>query len=317
VSGPRRTVSACPDCGHDDPEDLGALPDASTFAGQALATPLPGGRLRRCRRCDLRWRDPPLEPAHYTALYDNSRVDVWKPGPLRRDQRLVLDHLGRLPAGATVLDFGCYTGAMLAALPQGLKRFGIELNQAAAAQAREHAGAHVVATLAELPTGQRFDCIVAMDVIEHVPSPRGLAAELMSRLAPGGRLVLTTGDGRNWLWRRLRSRWWYCAWPEHIAFISPLWLRAHAEGLGARCVELERFNYLDRPEQGRVKRWRQFLRWWWLPGLEARHRARRMQRLGSDAPEDGVPGLGLTADHLLVVLEPLPGSPTQPAASPR
>lgn len=313
-------MSACPDCGASGAADLGALPDSAVFAGLALAEPLPGGRLRHCRRCDLRWRDPPLSAERYAALYDNTRVDVWRPGPLRRDQRLVLDACQGLAPGASVLDFGCYTGALLAALPPGVRRCGVELNAAAAAQAREHAGAEVVAQLADWPAEQRFDLIVAMDVIEHVHSPRALAAELLERLAPGGRLIVTTGDGGNRLWGLLGARWWYCSWPEHIAFVSARWLDVHLPALGARCVGLRRFNYLERPEQDRAKRWRRFLRWWWWPSLDAHRRAQRRARLGAEAAEEGVPGIGLTADHLLIVLERAAGGPpdsAQPAASPR
>ena len=41
-----------------------------------------------------------------------------------------------LPQGGRILDVGCASGSLLASLPGGFERFGIEVNAAAADQAR-------------------------------------------------------------------------------------------------------------------------------------------------------------------------------------
>lgn len=285
----------CPDCGHPRLAALGSLPDVPYFAGKALAAPLPGGRLWRCLRCDLRFRWPLLPD--YDSLYDNASVEAWQAGPLRVDQQLVHDRLQQSPGPCRLLDFGCYSGGFLARLPPRFEKFGVEVSRAAAAMARERTGAHVVAALEELPAGLRFDAIVTMDVIEHVPSPLRLLERLLQRLAPRGRLLVTTGDGGNPLWRLVGGRWWYCYFPEHIAFISERWLRHQAARLSFRIEAIETFNYLRGAEREVAASWSRWLRYLLRPAHHADKRARFLARHGQDM---GVPGIGLTRDHLLV-----------------
>lgn len=293
----------CPDCGSTHLHRLGALPDVPFFAGQRLERPLPGGDLLHCADCDLRFRDPHLGVDTYDRLYDNARVDAWTgTASLRRDQRLVQAVVQQaVQAGArSVLDFGCYSGEFLAALPHTLQKFGVEVNATAAAMAAQRAGARVERGLDRFDAAQRFDVIVSMDVIEHVPSPRALLAQWLARLAPGGTLIVTTGDGANALWRLVGARWWYCYFPEHIAFVSERWLRHHAAALGAAVREVRRFEYLDRDQMpGFVRRWKPMLRYLLAPSAYARRQQRHFDQHGTDL---GVPGIGLTRDHLLLVI---------------
>ncbi|MBL8342034.1 MAG: class I SAM-dependent methyltransferase [Rubrivivax sp.] len=286
-------LPACPDCGHTPATALGALPDVAFFAGRRLVAPLPGGRLLRCAACDLRWRWPLV--TGFEQLYDNSAVDAWTMGPMRQDQQLVHDIVVSRGQARNVLDFGCYSGEFLARLPARLQRYGVEVSAAAAALAHERAGATVKATLAQQAADLRFDVVVAMDVIEHVPSPRALLGELLERLAPGGLLIITTGDGANALWRMVGPRWWYCYFPEHIAFISRRWLEVHVPAAGAKLLDVQTFNYLQQP--GAAKRWWGWLKYLVRPAHQARKRVRHLQETGRDL---GVPGGGLVRDHLLV-----------------
>jgi SAM-dependent methyltransferase len=295
---------ACPDCGSPRLRSLGPLPDVAVFAGRTLPAPLRGGELMHCAACDLRFRHPRLAPADYDALYDNSQVDAWVAGPLRRDQQLVqaclVQALAGREAGARVLDFGCYTGALLAALPAGLQRHGVEVNAAAAAVAASRAGAEVRPRLEDFDTAAPFDAIVAIDVIEHMPSPRAWVERLLAHLAPGGVLIFTTGDGGNRLWRLLGGRWWYCFYPEHISFVSRRWLAFSAGPLGARVARCEAFNYLDETPRQRLRRWPAMMSYALFPARAERRRARRLARGEADS---GVPGIGLNRDHLLVMLK--------------
>lgn len=302
TAGPA-VMAACPDCDSTRLRAIGPLPDVAVFAGRTLPAPLPGGALLHCADCDLRFRHPRLGAAEYDSLYDNSQVDAWEAGALRRDQRLVLACLGQAleprAMGARVLDFGCYTGALLAALPVGLSRHGVEVNAAAAAVASRRASADVRPRLEDFDGEAPFDAIVAIDVIEHMPSPREWAARLLARLAPGGVLIVTTGDGGNALWRVLGGRWWYCFYPEHISFISSRWLGFHAGRLGARVKRCETFNYLDETPRQRWRRWPEMMSY---AVFRARAERRRIRRVARGDADSGVPGIGLTRDHLLVML---------------
>ena len=285
----------CPDCGTDRLANLGPLPSVSFFAGLVSDRPLPGGELFRCHVCDLRFRWPLLPD--YAALYDNAGVESWSAGSLRHDQRLVMQLLETIPGACKVLDFGCYTGGFLAnSTPASI-----------ASASRSHKGRQDrpracgcarVTALDEFPDELTFDAIVSMDVVEHVASPRALLQHLHRRLKPNGRLAFSTGDGSSLLWRLVASRWWYCYFPEHIAFISPRWLRFHAPRLGFTIASVQRFNYL----QGHAETapgWSAWIKYLLRPGRHAAKRAGHLARHGSDM---GVPGIGLTRDHLLVQL---------------
>ncbi len=104
---------------------------------------------------------------------------------------------------ASVLDLGCGTGLQLTwplALAHPETRFlGIDADERSIEYAR---GACVApnlsfAPLAQLRPGERFDLIIASEVIEHVELPAAFLRDLAARLAPRGRILLTLPNGHG------------------------------------------------------------------------------------------------------------------------
>ena len=89
--------------------------------------------------------------------------------------------------GDAVLDFGCGTGALLAALESGPK-FGVEVNAAARREAAE-AGITVVAAISELAE-ESVHVVISNHALEHVLDPLAELRGLERVLKPGGRMVL-------------------------------------------------------------------------------------------------------------------------------
>jgi len=72
-----------------------------------------------------------------------------------------------------------------------------------------------------VPMELKFDVITVIDVIEHIANPETLLTSAYVRLAPGGKIIVATGDPELPLWcYLLKSRFWYPIFPEHISFPS-------------------------------------------------------------------------------------------------
>src|SRR6185437_2596416 len=104
------------------------------------------------------------------------------------------------PAG--VLDVGCGTGTHLTrplaeAFPS-TRFIGIDADRGSIAWAQE--SGCTLANLgfslaADLPASERFDLVIASEVIEHVDDPMGFLLHLRARLTESGRIVLTLPNG--------------------------------------------------------------------------------------------------------------------------
>jgi SAM-dependent methyltransferase len=121
----------------------------------------------------------------------------------------------QLPPGGAVLDVGCASGGLLAALEDHAgRRVGIEPDPVAATAARRHADEVHVGSVHDVEPGDRsFDVVVLGDVLEHVADPDGALRRAAGWVAPGGRLVLSVPNVAHWSIRLevLRGRWEYRA----------------------------------------------------------------------------------------------------------
>ena len=179
--------------------------------------------------------------------------------------RIVLDEV---PDGARVLDVGCATGYLAAELARrGCTVDGIEVDSAAATQARAHCRQVVVGDL-EVPATRtevermvddsaRPNIIICADVLEHLRDPWTVLAWLRTLLAPGGRAVISVPNIAHWTGRRalLRGRFDYTDYGlldrTHLRFFT----RASAAELARRAgfaVRAERLAGAPLPLESRV-----------------------------------------------------------------
>ena len=294
--------AACPCCGDDNLQRLGKLPDSHWFAGKHLAHALSGGSLYRCRHCRLKFRHPIHATEDYQKLYDNATIKTWSDDIARADWDLIAAYIfQQLPQGGRVLDFGCYSGGLLARMGPGYERYGVEINRAAAAVASERTRKQVWPSVDDIPADLRFDVVVVADVIEHLSNPAELIQRLTDLLSDRGILIVTTGDADNVMWNRFGANWWYCFYPEHISFLSEAWLDYLGHTAGLAIVRCERFRYQKQNSMRRMVDALSACCYGWFPDAYLGI-GRRLKALLGLPDIMSVPGNGVTADHLFIVL---------------
>lgn len=138
---------------------------------------------------------------HYQAdaeLFDYFQ-DFEDGAALHETRRLHETIISEVPKGtASILDVGCGKGWVAQHFcPQGIAVCSMDISTVNPQRAVErypfdkHFG--LVADAYNLPFRDGvFDCIIASEIIEHVPAPAEFMASLMRVLRPGGQLIITT-----------------------------------------------------------------------------------------------------------------------------
>ncbi|MBV9838050.1 MAG: class I SAM-dependent methyltransferase [Solirubrobacterales bacterium] len=171
------------------------------------------------------------------AMLDVDERHWWYRGR-RRIIRAELDRLP-LPADAQLLDAGCGSGRTLEELADYGAVRGIELNEQAAAVARQRNRGEVrIGRLEDLPWDPAsFDLITCLDVIEHTPDDRLTLRELRRVCRPGGWLILTV-PAYPALWSQ------HDVANHHYRRYTRRTLRAAAIGAGWLVLRMTSFNSL-------------------------------------------------------------------------
>lgn len=159
--------------------------------------------------------------------------------------------------GLSVLDIGCGGGLISEPLARlGARVTGIEPKEANIRAAMAHAAPqglgidYRVATVEDLAAaGETFDCVVCLEVVEHVPDVAAFLVTCAALVRPGGLMILST------LNRTLKSfalaivgaeyvlRWLPVGTHQWSRFITPEELRGHVERAGLAMGRVEGMVY--------------------------------------------------------------------------
>jgi 2-polyprenyl-3-methyl-5-hydroxy-6-metoxy-1,4-benzoquinol methylase len=139
-----------------------------------------------------------------------------------------------------ILDVGCGDGAFLNLMRgRGWSVEGVDVDAKAVARAKAKYGLELRCSnlrAAGFPH-DTFDAITLSHVIEHVPDPPGLLAEMARVLKPGGRLVATTPNIRSRGHKTFQRDWRGLEPPRHLNIFSLNALRECARRAGLEVVE--------------------------------------------------------------------------------
>lgn len=142
-----------------------------------------------------------LDGDAYDGLWTAGWDDTRRYGPMARHSRRLFSELTHDLSPATILDVGCGEGSLLKTLMDlhnGAQGTGIEVSEEALALAeRVTPDAQFKACdVAAEALPEAFDLVVSADVVEHIADDAAAIQNMAAMTAPGGRLVISTLQGR-------------------------------------------------------------------------------------------------------------------------
>jgi SAM-dependent methyltransferase len=220
-----------------------------------------------CPRCGLAFLNPRPTPDRIARLYDEEYfakldADARAPGALADDaigyatyhdpaeaalratimrQRLRWILSLQAPTSSPrILEIGCATGEFAAeAQRMGVAVTGIDIAAAPIRRAQERYPGidfRVANAAGVARTSERFDAVVAFEVIEHVISPKDFLQSCGDLLLPGGAVVFSTPNYRK---ARILKQGWigYHMSFEHLYFFSDETLARMGRAAGLDVIE--------------------------------------------------------------------------------
>lgn len=207
-----------------------------------------GAEIAKFDALAARWWDPqgPMKPLH--------RMNPLRTGWIA--ERIARRH-GRDPAapdalaGLTLLDVGCGAGlASEAFARRGARVTGLDAAGEALEAARRHASAggleidYREGLPEDLPAGEAFDAVVALEVIEHVADREAFLAALARAVKPGGLVFLSTLNRtpRSFLMAKLGAEYLLRLLPvgthDWKMFVTPAELGAGLRAAGLKVTDI-------------------------------------------------------------------------------
>ena len=197
-------------------------------------------KFHQCNGCGLRLQWPLPTEEELQQYYDNefskgmyrtfTEATVMKERTAAHRLRKVLRWTS--PTGRW-LDVGCANGVFVStAAGLGADASGIELSSVAVEQARQQGLDVKQARIEDLPITDRYDCVTAFDVIEHVLDPNQFLQSIADRLNDGAACVLSLPDANSVFARIMGKAWWFYIPEEHLHYFTAGTIRKLATKVG-------------------------------------------------------------------------------------
>lgn len=200
-----------------------------------------------CRSCQSGWQWP-LQRTEaqseqvfnqaYATGEEGTYFDLDKRNSVAACQREFIETHIKIPG--RLLDIGCGDGTFVRNMAQaGWHTIGLD-PAIRVSVVESYSSGHLNLRgdfVADLPAGDIFDLITLWDVVEHVEKPDQLISDAVARLAPGGMLVVETGNYQC-AGRIQSDRKWWNYQMDHRWYFAPPQLRAILTSVGLDHIEL-------------------------------------------------------------------------------
>lgn len=237
-------LEACPVCGSPDLRDKLHVQDKSV--SQETFT------IQQCQVCGFQFTNPRPAAAGIGKYYEsdayvshnsaaqglvNRVYKVARYFTVRRKVALITKLNGGRPG--QLLDYGCGTGHFLAGAKRaGWQVIGLEPNDRARHDAAARVGQPILAgaALARLAPAS-FDVVSLWHVLEHVHLLNETLTELISKLKPGGKLLIAVPNAESLDAQHYRQNWAAYDVPRHLYHFAPGPMRQLLASHGLRLVQ--------------------------------------------------------------------------------
>lgn len=208
-----------------------------------------GYRMFRCGGCGTSFVHPVLSDEALSAFYADYHRGAAEGGWYDDvEDRMQSDfpakvRLAKGDRGAgRLLDVGCGKGYFVkACVEQGIDAEGVDLSETGIRHAREVLKVKAHEGLLRNLKAQlgQFDTITCWATVEHLPDPVGMMRDMRDLLKPGGRLLLDTGVGDDWLDRLLPGCVQWFDPPQHLFVFSVEGMRRALTKAGFEGIEID------------------------------------------------------------------------------
>lgn len=211
---------ACPVCGSDRREFPFRLCHPYTIA--------------RCTACGFYYLYPRLieramqeayrQPSYYeggACGYADTSYTAQESALRATFKRFLHNLADRRLTGGTLLEVGCGYGYLLdEARPYFDHRVGTEFSVEGAEIARATGAEVFVGGIEQISAERKFDCILAVQVIEHVYQPSAFVKQLINHTQPRGHTIIATPDMGGVLRKAMGRHWPSFKIPEHVGYFD-------------------------------------------------------------------------------------------------
>jgi SAM-dependent methyltransferase len=164
------------------------------------------------------------QPSYYeggTCGYADTSYAMQESALRETFKRLLHNLADRGLTGGTLLEVGCGYGYLLDEAREYFDlRVGTEFSRDGAEIARATGAEVFVGGIEQISPDRKFDCIVAIQVIEHVYEPLTFVKQLIRRAQSGGHIVVATPDIGGVLRKVMGRHWPSFKVPEHVGYFD-------------------------------------------------------------------------------------------------